>query len=126
MRFERSILNHSCLTYFICVCVRIVCGFVLFAVVFDLRLLYHMLPFSLNCPFWIASTVFSNVYCEQRWLNNNTRRIETTTTQDKYKQQQQHKTNTNNNTRRIHTTTTTQDEYKQEQHDYAQTKQRGK
>jgi len=40
-------------------------------VVVCIRLVYPMVSLSLDCPFWIAPTVFSNVYCEQRWLNNN-------------------------------------------------------
>jgi lysosomal Pro-X carboxypeptidase len=28
----------------------------------DIRLVYPMLPISLDCPFFIASSVFSNVY----------------------------------------------------------------
>ena len=29
---------------------------------FSLRIVYHMLPVSLNCPFLIAPSVLSNVY----------------------------------------------------------------
>jgi hypothetical protein len=47
------------------------CCFYSSCVVVCIRLVYPILSLFLDCPFWIASTVFSNVYCEQRWLNNN-------------------------------------------------------
>ena len=72
-------LYSSCVVVFIRL-VLLLCVFVLccccfypscVVVVVCIRLVYPMLSLFLDCPFWIASTVFSNVYCEQRWLNNN-------------------------------------------------------
>ena len=55
------------LIYFICVCLRIVvsntyCVVFLVLFVFVLCIEYPMLPVSLDCPFLIASPVFSKVY----------------------------------------------------------------
>jgi hypothetical protein len=56
----------SCLIYVICVCWRIVVSNtynVRMCICFSChRLVYHMLPVSMDCPFFIASSVFSNVY----------------------------------------------------------------
>ena len=51
----------SCLTYVICVCLRIL----VFLVCLSspcLRFVYQMLPVSLDCPFLIDCSVFSNDY----------------------------------------------------------------
>ena len=59
LRSEFLVVMHT-----ICVCLRIVVSntFVLcFCFVF-LRLLYPLLPVSLDCPFLIALSVFSNVF----------------------------------------------------------------
>jgi hypothetical protein len=39
-----------------------------------LRLVYHMMPVSLDCPFLIAPSVFSNVYLGQKQLEVKTNR----------------------------------------------------
>jgi hypothetical protein len=64
---KRKSLEGSCLIYIIRVCLRIVVSniycvvfFVLF--VFVLFLVYPLLPVSLDCPFLIAPSVFSNIY----------------------------------------------------------------
>jgi hypothetical protein len=55
------LFTHSGVQYILC-CV--------FCLVF-LRLVYHMLPVSLNCPFVIGPLVFSNVYfTASQFLNN--------------------------------------------------------
>ena len=56
--------NQSCLIYVICGCLRIVVSNT-YCVVFlfvCLRLVYPILPVSLECPFLIATSAFSNVY----------------------------------------------------------------
>jgi prepilin signal peptidase PulO-like enzyme (type II secretory pathway) len=55
------------LSYVICVCLCIVvsnthCVVHFFIVLFVLRLVYLMLPVSLDCPLLISPSVFSNVY----------------------------------------------------------------
>ena len=58
--FTSSCLYESaCLLYVICVCLRIVVSNT-YCVVF----LFCMLPVSLDCPFLIARSVFSNVYLD--------------------------------------------------------------
>jgi len=57
---------HECLIYVTCVCLREVVSntyCIVFCFVF-LRLVscYHKLPVSLDCPFLITLSVFSNVY----------------------------------------------------------------
>jgi hypothetical protein len=54
----------SCLIYVICVCLKTVVSNTYF-VVFCFRLVYHMLPVSLDYPFLIAPSVFSKVYVRQ-------------------------------------------------------------
>ena len=65
----RFVFTSSCLSagsyliYVICVCLRIVVSnthCVVFCFV-CLRFVYPMLPISLDCPFLIASSIFSNV-----------------------------------------------------------------
>ena len=56
------LLEDQCLIYVICVCLRIVESNLTHIVFFVcLRLVYHMLPVSLDCPLLIAPSVFSNV-----------------------------------------------------------------
>ena len=53
-----------CLSFIFLYCVFVLC-FVLFhfcLFVFVFCLVYPMLPLSLNCPFWIGTLFFSNVY----------------------------------------------------------------
>ena len=55
--------GSSCLitfTLFVFVCVQHIL-YCVFCFVF-LRLVYHMMPVSLSCPFLISTSVFSNVY----------------------------------------------------------------
>jgi hypothetical protein len=58
--------THVLFTYVICVCLRTVLSntycFVLCFCFVLLRLVYPMLPVSLDCHFLIAPSVFSNVY----------------------------------------------------------------
>ena len=42
-----------------------ICVVVSSSCVFVLCLVYQMLPVSLDCPFWIAPSVFSNVYFDR-------------------------------------------------------------
>ena len=54
----------TCLIYVICVCLRIV-GFNIYCVVtcfVFLCLVYPVLPVSLNCSFFIAFSIFCNIY----------------------------------------------------------------
>ena len=61
--FASSCLQEdSCLIYVICVCLRIVVSNTYCIVIFCLLILYHIMPVSLDCPFLIAPSVFSNVY----------------------------------------------------------------
>ena len=54
-----------CLIYVICVCLRIVVSsIVLYFCFVCLRLVYTMLQVSLDCPFFMALSVFSKVYVE--------------------------------------------------------------
>ena len=60
----------SCLIYVICVYLRIVvantyCVVFLFCLYFVLCLVYAMLPVSLDCPFLITPSVFSDIYLQQ-------------------------------------------------------------
>jgi len=59
--FGSSLPPVDCFIYVICVCLRIVVSNT-YCVVFFLRLVYPMLPVSLDCPFFIAPSVFSNIY----------------------------------------------------------------
>jgi hypothetical protein len=67
-RVVMSVFTSSCLSYLCYLCLFahsgvqhiLCCVFVL--VFFVLCLVYLMLPFSLDCPFLIGSSVFSNVY----------------------------------------------------------------
>jgi hypothetical protein len=62
----------ACLIYVIFVCLSVVvsntyCVVFLFCLSsFLLRLVYPMLPVSLDCPFFIAPSVFSNVYLSKQ------------------------------------------------------------
>jgi hypothetical protein len=55
-----SYLRYLCLFAYSGVQHILCCAFALF--VFVLCLVYPMLPVSLDCPFWIAPSVFSNGY----------------------------------------------------------------
>ena len=59
-----------CLIYLICVCLCIVVSNTYCVCFVSLHLVYPMLPVSLNCPFLIATSVFSNFYFHSlcRWL----------------------------------------------------------
>jgi hypothetical protein len=63
--FLRSEYEGSCRIYVICVCLRIVVSNTYCVVYFCfvcLRPVYPMLPVSLDCQFFIAPSVFSNIY----------------------------------------------------------------
>jgi hypothetical protein len=66
------VVGRTCIIYVICVCLRIV---VLTHIVLCLcfvfpRLVYPMLSVSLDCPFLIAPSVFSNVYLPLSSISN--------------------------------------------------------
>jgi hypothetical protein len=63
--FLRSEYEGSCRIYVICVCLRIVVSntyCVMYLCFVCLRPVYPMLPVSLDSPFLIAPSVFSNIY----------------------------------------------------------------
>jgi hypothetical protein len=63
--FLRSEYEGACRIYVICVCLHIVVSTtycVVYLCFVCLRPVYPMLPVSLECPFLIAPSVFSNVY----------------------------------------------------------------
>jgi hypothetical protein len=65
------LLEDSCLIYVICVCLRIVVSNAycfMFLLFFFHRLVCRVLPFSLDCPFLVAPSVFSNVYWRTKYL----------------------------------------------------------
>jgi hypothetical protein len=52
---------HACFVYVICVCLHIVVSYT-YCVVICFVFLRLMLPVSLDCPFFIVPSIFSNVY----------------------------------------------------------------
>ena len=80
---DEGYISETCLIYVICVCLRkmlsdtycvwgvFLVGFFVF-LFFVLRILYPILPVSLDCPFLIAHSVFSNVLHFLRYANNQT------------------------------------------------------
>jgi hypothetical protein len=62
----------SCLIYVICVCLRVVVSntYCVGFCFFFLHLVYPMMTVSLDCPFLIAPSVFSNFYFEPKALDS--------------------------------------------------------
>jgi len=62
----RFVFTSSCLSYLRYLCLLVYSGIVLYFCFVFVRLVYPMLPVSLDCSFFIASSIFSSVYLKEQ------------------------------------------------------------